>query len=252
MRTTNIFKTLAITVAIGLAAACNQAETADRTETNEDRTATDRTTADRAQEDRAPDLSEFAREAASDGMMEVRMADLAMDKARNNEVRQLAERIRRDHQQANRELEEIARAAEWDLPDRMMDEHREKLEELQNTASRNFDRQYLEMMVEDHEEAIDKFERAAERLQGEADTRDRARRSDNDMGETAPARAGTQQQDQRDDRQRDRQRPDQGVGEAGSTERVNQQLQTWIDNTLPVLRQHLERSQQLLDRMEQA
>lgn len=72
----------------------------------------------------------------------------------------------RDHQTAAEELKPIAARANAarDTAARTEDhdDHREHFEELSKLSGRDFDRKYIEQMVDDHEDAIADVERRAE------------------------------------------------------------------------------------------
>lgn len=153
--------------------------------------------------------TDFVREALSDGLMEVQMADLALERAEHSQVKELAQKIRQDHQAANQQLKELVRTNNWGIPSEMMDKHKEKIERLKQPDPGIFDEQYVEMLIADHQEAIDKFEKTAAKL---------------------PTGTASEEGDQ-------------------SAEDLQPSLTNWINNTLPVLREHLERSKEVLDEL---
>jgi putative membrane protein len=108
------------------------------------------------------DDKEFAKKAAAGGIYEVEAGKLAQQKAQTPQVKQLGERIARDHQQANDKLKSLVKGAEVELPKAVAGEHKEHLEKLQKAEGGAFDRQYVEMMIEDHEKDIEAFEEYAE------------------------------------------------------------------------------------------
>lgn len=110
---------------------------------------------------------QFVQKATMSNEMEVALGNLAEDKASNDQVKQLAEKIADDHANAGRELKssvgdqrggDATRAG--DNPAMAEGEQvRQRLEKLSGTA---FDRAYLEEMVKHHEKDIREFERAAQ------------------------------------------------------------------------------------------
>ncbi len=108
------------------------------------------------------DLQQFAKEAASDGMMEVEMADLILQKSDRQEVKDLARTIKQDHQNANEKLKDVAREVNMQLPNEMMEKHQKKMEELRDATGDNLDQKYVDMMVNGHQKVINKFERVAD------------------------------------------------------------------------------------------
>ena len=177
-----------------------------------------------AEEDRT-----FVQKASMSSQMEVRLGNLAEDKAQSDEVRQFGEQLARDHEAANRALQaslgggdattaQQPGAGMSEQPDavrgrgtgaqsespaqsgssmpgmggeiaKARQELQQTQQELESASGQNFDRAYLEAMVKHHEQAIQEFERAAQ--------------SD------------------------------------------NAQVREFAQRTLPTLRQHLERAQQL-------
>jgi putative membrane protein len=106
--------------------------------------------------------STFVMDAASSGLMEVEAGNLAQQNARNQRVKDFAAMMVRDHQQANQELRTIV-ASRAMIPDTMSKAHRDQVEKFRN-AGNNFDKQYMNMMVQAHNQDISKFERAASSL----------------------------------------------------------------------------------------
>jgi putative membrane protein len=101
----------------------------------------------------------FARKAAEGGMKEVALAKLAQQKASNDQVKSYAQRLERDHAQANDELKAWAAQKNVTLPSEAMGKDN-KLESLQGAA---FDKAYIAAMVADHKKDIAAFEKQASR-----------------------------------------------------------------------------------------
>ncbi|MGE5364915.1 MAG: DUF4142 domain-containing protein [Bacteroidota bacterium] len=109
--------------------------------------------------------NEFVSMAASGGMMEVELGRLASQKARSADVKDFAQKMITDHSNANDELKVLAKGKNIAVPDSMMDEHRGKVEDMSKVKAENFDKEYMSMMVEDHEKDIKEFEDAAQNNQ---------------------------------------------------------------------------------------
>lgn len=58
----------------------------------------------------------FVQEAAVDGLKEVRLGELALQKAQNAEIKEFAQRLVRDHTQANQQLTQIAQSLGLSVP----------------------------------------------------------------------------------------------------------------------------------------
>ncbi len=135
----------------------NEAETPDQAFGTE----TERTSAAGLEED----TREFVTEAASSSMMEVELARLAQEKAQAQQVKDFAQMIANDHQQANQELQNLAQQKNINVPQTMKEDHREKMEDLREKTGSEFDKEYMDLMVEQHEKSIDKFESKQEEVQ---------------------------------------------------------------------------------------
>jgi putative membrane protein len=118
-----------------------------------------------AMEERKVDQSEFMTNAASNGMLEVEAGKLAQKSAQNAEVKKFAAMMVKDHTNANSEMKKLAQQKNLTLPDSMSQEHMGDLKELRDKKGAEFDRQYMDLMVSSHEDAVSKFEDASEGLE---------------------------------------------------------------------------------------
>jgi len=89
--------------------------------------------------------------------MEVTLGQLAQQKASSPEVRKLAETIAADHQAANQSLNQIALAKGIALPTDMTAEQHDHHKKLEGLSGVEFDREYVRMMVDDHNQDIADF-----------------------------------------------------------------------------------------------
>jgi putative membrane protein len=110
----------------------------------------------------------FAREAARDGQMEIEAGRLAMSKASNADVRAFGQRMVNDHSSANVDLRRVASMRGMTLAEDMSDEQRGHMDELSRLSGAEFDRRYMQMMVQDHQKAVQKFENEANNGQDSA------------------------------------------------------------------------------------
>lgn len=106
--------------------------------------------------------SDFVKEAASGGMMEVALGQIAGRQAMDAAVKQFGAMMVEDHSKANAELKVITGAKHFALPASMMDKHQQHVDHLGKMKDKDFDRAYTKMMVDDHQEDIRKFEQAAQ------------------------------------------------------------------------------------------
>ncbi len=107
------------------------------------------------------DDQKFVKEAASGGMMEVKLGQMASEKASSEEVKAFGERMVKDHTKANDELKQLASANNMTIPDQMMDEQQMMVDKMSKLSGKDFDEEYMKDMVEDHKKDIGDFEDAA-------------------------------------------------------------------------------------------
>ena len=98
----------------------------------------------------------FLKKAAEGGMKEVAVSQAVMGSLTNPQVKDFANMMVNDHTAANRELMTLAMAKGVVLP-----EADAKLTEKWSDKSGNVDKKYMHEMVEDHEDTVKLFEKAA-------------------------------------------------------------------------------------------
>jgi putative membrane protein len=96
--------------------------------------------------------------AADGGMAEVEMAKLAVQKAQNPEVKKFAQMMIADHTKANNELKAIAAKQKIELPKEIGPRNRSTIDELNRLSGADFDKEYVQAMLDDHETDVQLFE----------------------------------------------------------------------------------------------
>jgi len=105
--------------------------------------------------------AEFVKAAGSGGMLEVELGKVAAAKAKNADVKAFAERMVKDHTAANAKLKNAAKAANLAIPAKLNDEHQKTLDKFKDYKGSDFDKDYVDCMVKDHEEDTKAFARAS-------------------------------------------------------------------------------------------
>jgi len=105
--------------------------------------------------------ADFAVEAASGGMMEVQLGKIAQQKATMASVKDFGAMMVKDHSKANEELKDVAQKENIALPQTLGADKQDKINDLQQKTGKDFDKAYVDMMVSDHKEDINKFQDAA-------------------------------------------------------------------------------------------
>jgi putative membrane protein len=92
------------------------------------------------------------------GMTEVKLGELASQKAQNADVKAFARMMVQDHTKAGEELKQVANQHNIQAPAELDDEHRDKVDRLSKLQGAQFDREYMNTMVDDHQNTIDALE----------------------------------------------------------------------------------------------
>lgn len=100
----------------------------------------------------------FMKEAASGGLMEVQLGKVAAEKGSHQRVKDFGKRMQADHSKANEQLKKIAAKKGVDLPTEPSGEHKSTMDKLTKLSGAEFDREYMDAMVDDHKEDIEKFQ----------------------------------------------------------------------------------------------
>lgn len=112
---------------------------------------------------------EFLTKAIQAGVAEVRLSELALEKAQNEDVRAFAERMVQDHTAANQRLLGLAERAGETRPMEMDQKHQAMLQQLSQLSGEQFDRQYMQGQVQDHQAAVALFSTEANQPTGPVD-----------------------------------------------------------------------------------
>jgi len=102
--------------------------------------------------------TKFMMKAASGGMMEVELGQMAQQKAQSQRVKDFGAMMVRDHTKANNELKALAATKNVSVPASMTEEHQEHVTGIGKKSGKDFDKAYMSMMVDDHQKDISDFD----------------------------------------------------------------------------------------------
>ena len=105
--------------------------------------------------------AKFAVEAANGGMAEVVLGKLASEKATNQKVKDFGTMMVTDHSKANDELKALAHKLNITLPDSISSDESKTRDDLAKNSGADFDKAYVNNMVDDHKKDVKAFEDAA-------------------------------------------------------------------------------------------
>lgn len=104
---------------------------------------------------------EFVSKAGMGGLFEVQAGTLAQQKAQSADVKAFGTRMVTDHSKANEELQQLATTKGLALPTELGSEHKAALDHLTSLNGAEFDKAYMQHMVEDHDKDVGEFDKAS-------------------------------------------------------------------------------------------
>lgn len=104
----------------------------------------------------------FVIQAASAGLYEVKVSQLAADKATAEPVKDFASMLVDHHSAANAELKALAESRKVELPDEVPNDKQAKIDDLGKASGADFDQEYVQTVgIEAHKKDIALFEKAS-------------------------------------------------------------------------------------------
>lgn len=108
------------------------------------------------------DGEDFVKDAAKGGLMEVELGKLAQEKGSGQDVKDFGKMMVDDHSKANADLKQVAALKSIQIPDSLNEDQRKDMDDLSKKSGADFDKAYVDMMVDDHKEDVDDFKKAAD------------------------------------------------------------------------------------------
>lgn len=107
------------------------------------------------------DDSEHLVEVAALNLTEIKLGELAQSKAVSKEVKDFGKMMVEDHNKASAELKSLAEQKQITLPAALTEEGEEAYKKFTDESATDFDKKYVDKMVDAHKTAIEKFEKIA-------------------------------------------------------------------------------------------
>ena len=101
---------------------------------------------------------DFVKDIATANIAEVELGRMALDKAVNPDVKKFAQMMVDDHTKANEELTAIASKDNIAVPSGLDDKHNDLRDKLAKKTGADFDKDYIDAMVDGHQDVMDKLE----------------------------------------------------------------------------------------------
>ncbi|MEH2182318.1 DUF4142 domain-containing protein [Nostoc sp.] len=105
---------------------------------------------------------QFMTEAAQGGLAEVQLGKLALKRGTSKAVKQFAQRMVKDHTPVNNQLKQLAAKKGVTLPTSLDTTNKQVQQRLSNLSGASFDREYLNQMLEDHQNDVSAFQTEAQ------------------------------------------------------------------------------------------
>ncbi|MGZ4788268.1 MAG: DUF4142 domain-containing protein [Terriglobales bacterium] len=103
----------------------------------------------------------FVKKAAQGGMAEVELGQLATQKAEGADVKKFGQRMVDDHSKANDQLKSLAEQKGVQLPTDLNAKDKALKDRLSKLSGEQFDRVYMQHMVQDHKKDVAEFQKEA-------------------------------------------------------------------------------------------
>lgn len=117
------------------------------------------------------DAIKFAQEAAEGGMMEVQLGQIAQKNSSTQSIQDFGKMMVDDHSALNDKLKDLASTKNVSLPSALTDDQQKKVDKLSKETGKDFDKDYVSMMIDDHKKDISKFKSAGKDIK-DADFKD--------------------------------------------------------------------------------
>ena len=110
----------------------------------------------------AVEAPEFVKTAGQNNKAEIELAQLAQSKAQNPQVKQYAQMLASDHRAANQQVTQIAQKLNAEIPNDFTAAQKSTKDRLQGLSGAEFDKAYIDAMVENHQKGIETYRKATE------------------------------------------------------------------------------------------
>jgi putative membrane protein len=145
---------LALALAAAVTVACNDN---NRTTTNNPDGSAVGTAGDANRNDVTSGDRDFVNDVAIANMAEIELGKMAAEKGMNAEVKKFGQMMVDDHSKAGDSLKTVATRHNIPMPTALDDEHRDLRDRLSKLQGADFDREYMQAMVDGHEAVEDKL-----------------------------------------------------------------------------------------------
>lgn len=169
---------------------------------------------------------DFVKDIATANIAEVELGRMALDKAVSPDVKKFAQMMVDDHTKANEDLTTLASQDNIAIPSGLDDKHNDLRDKLAKKTGADFDKDYIDAMVDGHQDVIDKLE---SRIDKDTLSKWKARSMDQN-GKKIDAKVEVD-----------------AVTPEKSDNAITMGLNSWAAKTYPVVSAHLDAAKKLQD-----
>ena len=208
-------------------------------------------------------MQALASEEARSSIMEIKMAELVVEKSQHQGMRNLAQMIKDDHRNALEKLEEIAETNEWKLKEELTVSQEQKLDQLNQVSDKKINQAYLDLAQELHRKHINKFQgllksrdenytrvKTSNEVRNARDTQSDPTDTAADQASAGPT-AGEMNKEEGSSTYND---SDRNLEDGASQVKygaslIDPSLKIWIANQLPVFQKHLSEIKEMQNKL---
>ncbi|HSV09217.1 MAG TPA: DUF4142 domain-containing protein, partial [Hanamia sp.] len=103
------------------------------------------------------DEQDFAKDAAAGGMMEVQLGNIAQKNSSTKAIQDFGKMMVDDHSKINDNLKDLASKKNVALPSTVTEKQQKDIDKLSKETGTEFDKDYVNMMIDDHKKDIADF-----------------------------------------------------------------------------------------------
>jgi putative membrane protein len=172
--------------------------------------------------------AEFVQDVAAMNLAEIELSRMALGRVSHPDIKSFAQRIIEEHDAAGSKLKTVASGHSIRWPDQLAGEHRERADELASAQGADFDRGYIEAMIEHHQNLTARLE---SRLDVESIARWKAAAAGRTRSQALP--------------EPDLEMPDVQLRPNESGDELTMNINRWAAETYPIAQKHLDMARML-------
>ncbi|WP_404380539.1 DUF4142 domain-containing protein [Caenispirillum salinarum] len=115
----------------------------------------------------AQQAKKFAEDAYVGNRLEIALGEAARQQAQNQQVKDFGQQMVQDHGEANKKLNPIIENLGIQAPTELPQDKQQTVDQMKQKQGQEFDKAYMQKMVEEHQKDVDLYKKNAEQLQNE-------------------------------------------------------------------------------------